>query len=171
MVNKQSLWFLVLFSLVLVLSVYYITMPSELLTTANNNFTEDNKTKTDTIDEEVVIEESDILTALRVSNMEEQEALVKEYNDILVNAEATIDDKNAAYEKLKNLNITKGEAQNLELLIKDEFNLSAFVKIENGSIRVTVSSEKHDSELANNIMNKIQEQYDNKIYISVKFQK
>ena len=31
MVNKQGLWFLTLTSLALVLSVYYITMPNELL--------------------------------------------------------------------------------------------------------------------------------------------
>ena len=31
MINKRSLWFLTLFSLILVLSVYYVTMPSELL--------------------------------------------------------------------------------------------------------------------------------------------
>ena len=35
MINKKNLWFLTLFSLVLVLSVYYITMPSELLITNN----------------------------------------------------------------------------------------------------------------------------------------
>ena len=31
MINKQKLWFLTLFSLILVLSVYYITMPDNLL--------------------------------------------------------------------------------------------------------------------------------------------
>ena len=36
MINKKSLWFLTLFSLILVLSIYYITMPSELLLTGNN---------------------------------------------------------------------------------------------------------------------------------------
>ena len=35
MINKKSLWFLTLFSLILVLSIYYITMPSELLLTGN----------------------------------------------------------------------------------------------------------------------------------------
>ena len=34
MINKQNLWFLTLFSLILVLSVYYITMPNDLLTKA-----------------------------------------------------------------------------------------------------------------------------------------
>ena len=37
MVNKQGLWFLTLTSLALVLSVYYITMPNELLVTNNGN--------------------------------------------------------------------------------------------------------------------------------------
>ena len=31
MINKQSLWFLTLLTLVLVLGVYYVTMPNELL--------------------------------------------------------------------------------------------------------------------------------------------
>ena len=35
MINKKNLWFLTLFSLVLVLSVYYVTMPKELLIADN----------------------------------------------------------------------------------------------------------------------------------------
>ena len=30
MINKKNLWFLTLFSLVLVLSIYYVTMPNEI---------------------------------------------------------------------------------------------------------------------------------------------
>ena len=42
MINKKNLWFLTLFSLVLVLSVYYVTMPSELLVTGNGKVTINN---------------------------------------------------------------------------------------------------------------------------------
>ena len=35
MIKKQNLWFLTLFSLILVLSVYYITMPNDLLVAKN----------------------------------------------------------------------------------------------------------------------------------------
>ena len=42
MINKQNLWFLTLFSLILVLSVYYITMPNDLLLT-NNGAVDSNK--------------------------------------------------------------------------------------------------------------------------------
>ena len=58
LINKQNLWFLTLFSLILVLSIYYLTMPDEVLKTVK---TQDNNTK-----ETVNIEESDALTALRV---------------------------------------------------------------------------------------------------------
>ena len=42
MINKQNLWFLTLFSLILVLSIYYLTMPDEVLKTVK---TQDNNTK------------------------------------------------------------------------------------------------------------------------------
>lgn len=64
MINKKNLWFLTLFSLILVLSVYYITMPSELLLTSNGNYIDTNK-KEET-EPTVSIEESELITALRV---------------------------------------------------------------------------------------------------------
>ena len=44
MINKQNLWFLTLFSLILVLGVYYVTMPNDLLTKVNIK-TEETKDK------------------------------------------------------------------------------------------------------------------------------
>lgn len=174
MINKKSLWFLTLFSLILVLSVYYITMPSELLitnqkkktteTTAKVNKTEDNKVS-------VNVEESEILTALRVEADEQMKQNMEDLQIILTSVEATSDEKNAAYEKLKLLNMTRGEEEKLEKKIKEKFNLNAFVKIDNDQIRVVASSEKHDTTLANNIMRSVQEEYKTKKYISVKFQK
>ena len=161
MINKRSLWFLTLFSLILVLSVYYITMPSELLVTNNKkdntkatmNEVEDN---TPTVD----ITESEILTALRVEADEQMKQDMEDLQIVLTSVESTSDEKNAAYEKLK-----------LEKKINEKFNLEAFVKIDNDQIRVVASSEKHDTSLANEIMRVVQEEYTTKKYISVKFQK
>ena len=47
MINKEHLWFLTLFSLVLVLSVYYITMPSDMLL-SNQVFDNEKKSVDDT---------------------------------------------------------------------------------------------------------------------------
>lgn len=171
MINKKSLWFLTLFSLILVLSVYYITMPSELLITNQKKETTKTTAKVNEEDVSVEIEESEILTALRVEADEQMKQDMEDLQIILTSVESTTEEKNAAYEKLKLLNMTRGEEEKLEKKIKEKFNLEAFVKIDNDQIRVVASSEKHDTTLANNIMRSIQEEYQTKKYISVKFQK
>jgi len=171
MINKQSIWFLTLFSLILVLSVYYITMPNELLMTTNSNQTEESKTETTNKTEDVIIEESEIITALRVEAEEKRTEEINELNETLNNAEASVEDKNNAFEKIKDLNSIKGKEQLLEKKIKDNYKLDSFVKIDNNNqIRVVVSGSEHSAELANNIMRSIQEDFDTKMYISVKFQ-
>ncbi len=169
MINKKNLWFLTLFSLILVLSVYYVTMPSELLMTTNNNYTE---TKEVSKEEEptVNIEESNILTALRIESEEQVSSELEELQAILVNADASAEEKNLAYEKIKNINNIRTEEEKIENIIKDTFNLKAFAKINGDQIRVVISSDKHDNELANNIIRKIQENYEQNKYISIKFQ-
>lgn len=169
MINKQSIWFLTLFSLILVLSVYYITMPNELLLTNNSNQTE--KEETTNKEEQAVIKESEILTALRVEAEEKRSEEINELNETLNNKEASIEDKNNAFEKLKDLNSLKGKEQLLEKKIKENFKLDSFVKIDNNNqVRVVVSGNEHNTELANNIMRSIQEDFETKMYISVKFQ-
>lgn len=169
MINKKNLWFLTLFSLILVLSVYYITMPSELLMTTNNDYT--NTEEVSKTEEPVVnVEESNILTALRIEAEEQVSNEIEELQAILVNADASPEEKNLAYEKIKNINNIRTEEEKLEKEINETFNLKAFVKINGDQIRVVISSDKHDSELANNIIRKIQENYEQNKYISVKFQ-
>ena len=62
MINKKNLWFLTLFSLVLVLSVYYITMPKELLLANNSQENRsDNEIKTE-------VTETNIIETLRTED-------------------------------------------------------------------------------------------------------
>lgn len=161
MINKQSMWFLTLFSLILVLSVYYLTMPSSLFATNND----DQKTS-----EKVTVEESDILTALRVEDEDEMTSLRNEYRTTLTNEASTVEEKNNAYEQIKLLDVLKGREEKLEKMIKETYKMNSFVKIDSDQVRVVIASEKHDTELANNIMRSIQENFENKVYISVKFQ-
>lgn len=163
--NKQSLWFITLFSLILVLSVYYITMPSEMLVSNNGNFTSDGNLSVNT-----TIEESDILVALRVAKEEEVMSQREDLESVLTNIDATVDEKNNAYEQLKALTINQGTEEKLESKISEKFGKNCYVKIDNNQIRVVVASEEHSSELANEIMRSIQEEFTEKMYISVKFQ-
>lgn len=167
MINKRSLWFLTLFSLILILSIYYITMPSELLLTGNtNNIKTDDKDKTT-----ISIEESDILVALRVESDEEMTKEIEDLQSVLTNTESTVDEKNKAYEKIKKLNDTRGEEEKLEGQIKQTYKLDSFIKINDNEIKVTVNNSEHNEKLANNIMRTIQANYEDSKYITVKFQK
>lgn len=169
MVNKRSLWFLTLFSLILVLSVYYITMPSELLL-PNYDYTKNVSKENDDKKTDVEIEENTILTALRVEADEQMMNELDRLKAILTSVETSVDEKNNAFEKMKLINITRGEEETLEKKILEKFNLQSFVKIDGDQIRVVVIGKEHDVSLANKIMRSIQENYSTKKYISVKFQ-
>jgi stage III sporulation protein AH len=167
MINKKSLWFLTLFSLILVLSIYYITMPSELLLTGNNIPNSEESENEATIN----IEESDLLVALRVESDEEMSKEIKELELILTNADSSVEEKNNAYEKIKNLNSNRSEEEKLETQIKETHKLESFVKIKGNNISVIVNSKEHSNTIANNIMRTIQSNYEDSKYITVKFQK
>ena len=92
MVNKQGLWFLTLTSLALVLSVYYITMPNELLLTNNGVGLEN--TVNEVKEEKVDIQESDIITSMRVELDEERNLLSKDLQNKLNDGKLTVDEKN-----------------------------------------------------------------------------
>lgn len=164
MINKQSIWLLTLFSLILVLSVYYITMPSEFLTSASNAVEENNE-------EVVEIKESEVISTLKVENEEEREEKITELQTILTSESSTSEEKNNAYEELKTLNILKGKEDEISAKITSEYKVENFVQIKGDQVRVVIIKDEHDTKLANEIMNLVQDNFDSKMYISVKFQK
>jgi len=170
MINKQGLWFLTLFSLILVLSVYYITMPDELLLTNNSSYTSEEVNK-ETEDAGVVIEESELLVAMRVSLEEERSILKSDLEGLLTSNEATAEEKNEALEELKYLNFLSGQEETLEAKLKTELEIESFIEIDGNQITVVAIKDKHDSILANTIMRTIQNEFQDKMYITVKFEK
>ena len=166
MINKEHLWFLTLFSLILVLSVYYITMPSDLL--LSSQVLDKNKNNS----EEKVnleVEENDVLVSLRLDLEEDRELEKKNLQSILTNSEATIDEKNNAYEKLSYLNSVYGEEEKLENKVKQCCNIDSFIEVNNNEINVVGVSNNHSVSLANDIMRAIQEEFSDKVYVTVNF--
>lgn len=165
MINKQKLWFITLFSLILVLSVYYITMPSELLTTSHkqNNLEEKEDAK-------VSVTKSDILTALEVEKDEERSSLVAKYNEVLTDKKSTTEEKNSAYEGLKKIDEVKSTEEDIQKKINDTFKVKSFVKIDGNNISITINSKEHDYSSANKIMRLVQSKFDNNMYMTVKYQ-
>ena len=114
MINKQSIWFVTLFSLILVLSIYYVTLNDSSLKSILDTATSQSDSSVS-----VSKEESSLLVALRV---EEDESVLKQMNDyqeILLDANKTSAEKNEAYLSLMALNSKKEEEAKIEKKIKE----------------------------------------------------
>ena len=164
MINKQSILLLTLFSLILVLSVYYITMPNEFDIASSNTI----KKKAQKV---VKVKESDVISTLKVEKEEERKEKIKELQTILSKEDATSEEKNNAYEELKSINIIKGKEEQISEKIKTKYKLENFVKIKDDQIKVVLIKKEHDIKLVNEIMDMVQSEFDDKMYITVKFQK
>ena len=165
MINKKNLWFLTLFSLILVLSIYYITMPNELLITNNGNIDLD-----ENIDKEVNIDESSVISALKVEDNNLVLGNINELKEKLTNKDISVEEKNLVFEELKSINKNSSQEETIESKIKSTYSYDNFVKIDNDQVRIVVGTTEHSVELANNIMRLVQSEFDKKMYISVEFQ-
>ena len=162
--NKQNLWFITLFSIILVLSIYYISMPSNILEEYTSNTSNNN----DTTVSEITPQTS--LVALRVASDEELLNNINNLQNTITDKEKTVVEKNNAYEELMTLNENKGLEENIESKLKEKFEYDSFVKINKDQINIVISSSKHDKLIANNIIKEVQSMFDTKKYITIKFQ-
>lgn len=161
MINKQKLWFLTLFSLILVLSVYYVTMPSNLLSVSD--IKEDT---TPTIN----MEDANILDVLKEENNERVAKEIESLRKIVVDVETNIDDKNMAYEKIQKLEENKGKEEKIVSLIKEKLGFDTYVEIKNAKVNVVVSNKEHSYKIANDIIKLVSSSFDSDKSVTVKFQ-
>ena len=161
--NRQNLWFVTLFSLILILGVYYITLPSDIfsksaLENVNKNI-------------DVVVTENDKLVALRVERDEEISSVMSELQNKITSPSSSTEVKNAAFEELQILNLAQGKETYLEDKILNNFKIKSFVEINNDNIKITIASSEHNTKLANDIMRSVQEEFKDKKNITIKFEK
>ena len=150
MINKKNLWFLTLFSLVLVLSIYYVTMPNEIF---------DKNIKETTTDNSTTKVEDDNNVMDKINSLKEK----------LTSTDISTEEKNSVFEELKLLNKNSSKEETIELKIKELCNCENFVKIDGDNIRVVLDSKDSNTSSANNIMRLVQNEFEDKMYISVKY--
>lgn len=161
MINKQSIWFTFLFSIILVLSIFYVTMDSTDL--------DELIVESDTTDTTLVVNESTELVALRVQSDEEVMETITDLQHILLDQNSDLTAKNDAYDELLNITNNKSMEQNLEKIILKDFKLNSFVKIKGNDVTVFIDSVQHDYKLANDIISRLTKEFKVDKYITVKF--
>lgn len=163
MINKKNLWFLTLTSIILVLAIYYVTMPLGNDTYVSSNVDDDKEVM-------VNIEESEALTAARIEKQEQDLTEIKKLQEILLSNDKTVDEKNEAYEQIKYINVSKSNEEKLEKNINSNFEVTSFVQIKDNTIKVVIANKEDSLELANKIISLVNKETNNEFYVTVKFE-
>ena len=99
MINKQGLWFITLFSLIVILSIYYFTLPNETLSVFDN---------VNDISDTIEITQSDVIVAMKVEEEEKIMSQISNAQETLLNVSSSTEEKNEAFNLLQKLNLQKG---------------------------------------------------------------
>ena len=179
MINKQGLWFLTFFTLILVLGVYYVTMPNEMFksfdaSSIKDNDNNDNTSKNSETNKEkktssVSSDNTSYIETLKIELDTERAEILNTLEDILNDKSKNSSEKNKAYEQMKEINNLKASEDILSKKISNEYKLNSYIKQEDNTIEVVIDSKKHDVKLANKIMRTIQNEFSDPMSISVKF--
>lgn len=151
--NRQAITFLTLFSLILVLSIYYVLLPPE---------TETN---------EVVVNSNELsqIEILQEELDQKRADLISENNAIIASSESSSDEIASALASISEAKETAALEKEITKIINDAGFKSAFVEVENKTIKVVVDKKEANSSDANSIIKTIMEKTNNEYQVEVKF--
>jgi stage III sporulation protein AH len=167
LLKKQTVWLLTMLSLVIVLSVYYITSPAQQATDMANvdesSPAQGEETSAETSENEEAAAEGevDIVTeaagdevfeTLRMEFMDQRSKSIEELETKVASADLSIEEKNEAYEQMEELKQLATTETVLETMIKTMGYDDALVRADGEQVRVTVKAKEHTAADANKII-------------------
>ncbi|MEW5551830.1 SpoIIIAH-like family protein [Peribacillus frigoritolerans] len=193
LLKKQTVWLLTMLSLVVVLSVYYLTAPEENaadMTATEQMEQEENKTesktenKTETKEENkseketskntegssVTIASGDEFESLRMQIEDERAKLNEELTAKMGNTELSAEERDEAYAKIEQLSETKVKENIIEnLIVAMDYN-AALVRVDGTDVKVSVKADKQTKTEANNIIRLVRKEVSDAQNVVVDFQ-
>ncbi|MDM5222035.1 SpoIIIAH-like family protein [Peribacillus sp. NJ11] len=193
LLKKQTVWLLTMLSLVVVLSVYYLTAPEENATdmTATEemeqaeNKTEsktdskadtkgenksDKETSKNTEGSSVTIASGDEFESLRMQIEDERAKLNEELTAKMGNTDLSAEERDEAYAKIEQLSETKVKENIIEnLIVAMDYN-AALVRVDGTDVKVSVKADKQTKTEANNIIRLVRKEVSDAQNVVVDFQ-
>lgn len=185
--NKQALAFLTMFSLVLMLSVYYVTLPSDTTSVMSEDTsqqsaaeetpetkTEDEEATAPSDEEEQKKQEDNQQSEAKTADELQQE--IDQRKDEELNRSSSVvsqndEDEESKKEALMTMDVlkTQKELQGTLRQALQEAGYESAVEIKDQTCIVTVYNQEDDETLAKTIMNKTSELTNQKYFIEVAF--
>lgn len=188
LLKKQTVWLLTMLSLVVVLSVYYITSPEQKSSdlTAGNQKTQNqmnaqqtapNKqaaSKNNASDGKTVVTTVSGDSDFEALRMQLEDKRSKEIDDLqaeIATTDLPADKRSQAYDQMQKLNETAQKEEMLETLIKTMGYDDALVRADGEKVNITVKSKKkHSPSAANDIIQLVKKEIGETNYVAVEFQ-
>ena len=171
LLKKQTVWLLTMLSLVIILSVYYVTTPVETQNQLANTSGEEkesgnavdggvdgtesepNKTETTKDGDETSVNDSDSsFESLRMEITDERNQMIEDLTIMVSNTDLSAEERNEANEEIKSIRKLKETEELLETLIKSMNYDEALVQVDGNLVKVTVKTEKMSTAKANEII-------------------
>jgi stage III sporulation protein AH len=179
LLKKQTVWLLTMLSLVVVLSVYYITSPepkSNDLAAVQQSAKDQNqgKTKTETKDGKTVVSSVAGDSAFEELRMKLEDLRSEHQEDLttqLASTDLSADEKSKVKDQMDKLNAIAQSEQLLETFIKTMGYDDVLVRADGQKVIVTVKAKKKPSASeANKIMLEVKKEIDETNYVAVEYQ-
>ena len=171
-VKKKTVWLLTLFSLVAVISVFYVFEKPE-----NSNiltiFTDKALDETELAvvgGQTTVNSESDLFQEMRLEMSNEPSQLRTQLTEKIASEQYTAEEKNEAFNEMNALIERESSEAMLEMLIKSIGYGDALVRIEDQRVAVTVMSDELSKEQANEIVYMVRSEFEDAVKVTVNFQ-
>ncbi|UOQ42560.1 SpoIIIAH-like family protein [Halobacillus salinarum] len=179
MLKKQTVWLLTMLSLLIVLSVYYMTSPDngEMAFIQDNQWNEESKdteqTNADATKDGTVISQlstDELFAAIRLDKQNERDQLQEQLSDIVASSNFSTEEKNDAMNKLEALQ----EAESKESILENTIRASApyedvLVRSDEDVVHVTVKANELSKSATNEIIQMVSDEFGEK-RVDVKFQ-
>jgi stage III sporulation protein AH len=177
LLKKQTVWLLTMLSLIIVLSVYYITSPTQSPTDlAAYQDDETDKTAADTSKDDTTgasvssVSSDDAFVALRMQIENERSKMGEDLTDIMANSNVSEEVKLEAFDKYEALSELAMKERTLETLIAAMGYQDVLVNTMEDVVEVIVKTEKElTKKQANEIMLKTMEELGENKQVSVKY--
>lgn len=178
LLKKQTVWLLTMLSLVVVLSVYYITSPDQ----GGKNLTDlAVEEKTDELKEPITTEkdpDSAVITnasgdemfeALRLQLNDERSKLKEELDIVVGSTDLPAEERSAAKDQINELDGIAKKEFALETLIKAMNYEDVLVRADGNDVRVTVKAKELSRKAANEIIREVKNEIGNLELVTVEF--
>ncbi|KAA0549466.1 SpoIIIAH-like family protein [Bacillus sp. BGMRC 2118] len=194
LLKKQTVWLLTMLSLVVVLSVYYVTSPenktdnlafveNDKETTAKETKAEEAKTEEAKATESGVeeaedgtvissIQSDELFATLRLEMDEQRSKLIEQLQTTMAATDISAEEKSKAYDQMIEVQAASSKERVLETLILAESKeyKDVLVRADGEKVKIVVRSEKHSAKEANKIIQLVREELGAK-QVAVEFSK